>query len=116
VAFKDLPKEEYDDPNGLLNDDLRQRWWTKYGELTGRGYTGLPKELDREDLAEITAQPFLNYLVALSFTRDRLDFSKEINLNRIYDDFLGRGIRAGLRKATLYADTKHDAYGFLPRA
>jgi hypothetical protein len=82
-------REAYHDRNRLLKDDLRQQWWTKYGELTGRGYKGLPTELDREDLTEITAQPLLNYLVALSFTRGKLDFSKDINLNTIYDDLLG---------------------------
>jgi len=66
--------EEYYDPGKLLKDDLRQQWWKNYGDLTGRGYKGLPSELDRGDLDEITAQPLLNYLVALSFTRDKTRF------------------------------------------
>jgi hypothetical protein len=33
------------------------------GEASGKGYTGLPQELSRPDLDEITAQPLLNYLV-----------------------------------------------------
>ncbi len=49
--------EEYCDPGELLKDDLRQQWWKNYDDLTGRGYKGLPNELDRDDLAEITAQP-----------------------------------------------------------
>jgi hypothetical protein len=61
--------EEYYDPEKLLQKDLRQKWWKNYGALTGRDYNGLPNELDRDDLTEVTAQPLLNYLVALSFTR-----------------------------------------------
>jgi hypothetical protein len=67
--------EEYD-PENLLKDYLRQQWWKNYGALTGVGYKSLLKELDRDDLTEITAQPLLNYLVAISFTRDKLDFTK----------------------------------------
>ncbi|MCX6681352.1 MAG: pentapeptide repeat-containing protein [Methanothrix sp.] len=76
------------DPEELLERDLRQQWWKKYGSLTGRSYKGLPAELGREDLAEVTAQPLLNYLVALSFTREKLDFTKDINLNLIYADLV----------------------------
>jgi len=61
--------EEYYDPEKLLQKDLRQKWWKNYGALTGRDYNGLPNELDRDDLTEVTAQPLLNYLIALSFTR-----------------------------------------------
>jgi hypothetical protein len=100
-------REEYQDPNGLLKHDLRQDWWAKYGELTGRGYKGLPDELNREDLAEITAQPLLNYLVALSFTRDRLDFSKDINLNAIYADLLAAVHERGYEKHRVFGPIRH---------
>ncbi len=81
-------KEEYDDPNNLLNDDQRQLWWNNYGEISGKGYDGIPKEFLKEDLDEITSQPLLNYLVALSYSREKLDFSKEINRNVIFEDLL----------------------------
>ena len=71
---------EYEDPAKLLQRDARQEWWKNFGMLTGKHFEGLPKELNRKDLAEITAQPLLNYLIALSFTLDKLDFSKDINL------------------------------------
>ena len=76
--------KQYGDPNGLLKHDLRQDWWTTYGSLTGRNYEGLPRQLRRNDLDEVTAQPLLNYLVALSYTRGKLDFSADVNLNRVY--------------------------------
>jgi uncharacterized protein YjbI with pentapeptide repeats len=73
----------------LLDEDQRGLWWQRYGMASGRGYSQLPPELARPDLVEITAQPLLNYLVALSFDRQTIDFSQEVNLNQIYGDLLG---------------------------
>jgi uncharacterized protein YjbI with pentapeptide repeats len=99
--------EEYHDPDKLLKGDLRQKWWKNYGDLTGRGFKGLPTELGREDLAEITAQPLLNYLVALSFTRDKLDFTKDINLNAIYADLVAAVHERGYEKHRAYGPIRH---------
>ncbi|MDD1762741.1 MAG: pentapeptide repeat-containing protein [Methanothrix sp.] len=90
--------EEFSDPEKLLKNDLRQQWWKNYGALTGKSYAGLPEELNRKDLAEVTAQPLLNYLVALSFARKKLDFSKDINLNLIYDDLISAVHERGYEK------------------
>ncbi|NLZ04923.1 MAG: pentapeptide repeat-containing protein [Phycisphaerae bacterium] len=99
--------DEYDDPHELLKVDLREQWWENYGVLTGRGFGGLPKELGREDLREITAQPLLNYLVALSFTREKLDFTKDINLNAIYADLVGAVHERGYEKHRIYGPIRH---------
>lgn len=72
----------------LLQQDQRQIWWRIYGYLRGRGYVGIPKVLNQGKLIEITAQPLLNYLVALSYDRNEIDFSAESNLNIIYNDLL----------------------------
>ena len=90
--------EEYSDPEKLLKNDLRQQWWKNYGALTGKPYAGLPDKLNRKDLAEVTAQPLLNYLVALSFSREKLDFSKDINLNLIYEDLVSAVHERGYEK------------------
>lgn len=100
-------EEEYYDPQGLLEDDLRQQWWRNYGTLTGRGYAGLPEELGRDDLAEITAQPLLNYLLALSFTRNKLDFTRNINLNEIYADLVEAVHDRGYDKHRPYGPIRH---------
>jgi hypothetical protein len=100
--------EEYRDPEKLLEKDLRQQWWANYGILTGESYQGLPKELDRKDLEEITAQPLLNYLVALSFTRKKLDFTKDINLNLIYADLVAAVHERGYEKNP-HASIRHMA-------
>ena len=86
--LSDEEQEEYVDVSGLLAEDQRQVWWQRYGQAAGRDHPGMPEVFNRRDLDEITAQPLLNYLVALSYERKKLDFSREINLNRIYADLL----------------------------
>ncbi|MCI5208285.1 MAG: pentapeptide repeat-containing protein [Candidatus Electrothrix sp. ATG2] len=81
-------KEKFYDPDGLLAEDQRQRWWRQYGKAAGKDYAGLPDDLDREHLAEITAQPLLNYLVALSYDRKKIAFTDETTLNQIYADLI----------------------------
>jgi hypothetical protein len=101
------PGETYIDPKKLLTHDLRQEWWGKYGAVTGKGYEGLPTVLTRPDLDEITAQPLLNYLVALSFSRDKLDFTKDVNLNSIYGDLVGAVHERGYEKHRPYVTIRH---------
>jgi hypothetical protein len=81
--------------------------WKNYGALTGRQYESLPADLARDDLAEITAQPLLNYLVALSFNRDKLDFSQNVNLNEIYADLVAAVHERGYEKKRPYAQIRH---------
>ena len=80
------------DPKGLLQGeqaDQRHLWWQQYGDLTGHAYAQMPQELDREELNEISAQPLLNYLLALSYARKQVDFTaKETNRNKIYEDLI----------------------------
>jgi hypothetical protein len=65
----------YEDTQKLLATDLRNRWWQNYGVVSGRGYTAIPTELAQDSLSDITAQPLLNYLVALSYIRGELNIS-----------------------------------------
>jgi NACHT N-terminal Helical domain 3/NACHT domain len=73
---------------GDLDRDLRQLWWQRYAATKGKPYDGLPEQVDRPDLEPITSQPLLNYLLAQSLERGRLDFSAPISLNQIYGDLL----------------------------
>jgi uncharacterized protein YjbI with pentapeptide repeats len=88
LSEKDRKTDQYVNASAVAQTDQRQTWWQQYGAATGRNYGQMPAELMREDLDEITSQPLLNYLVALSYTRGELDFSLEVNLNQIYDDLL----------------------------
>ena len=75
----------------LFGIDQRDMWWTKYGELKNKPYNdGLPLELKKDEMNEVTAQPLLNYLIALAleFPDDKgkkIDFE---NLNTIYSRLL----------------------------
>ena len=86
-------KTSYEDPLGLLAKDQRDEWWGKYREATGRPVGGMPDELKQvgRRLDEITAQPLLNYLVALSWDRAKVSFTKETNINEMYED-LAKGV------------------------
>jgi uncharacterized protein YjbI with pentapeptide repeats len=88
VPKKERDNNKYIDEQNLLEEDQRQLWWQSYGQAKGKQYDGLPPELDQDNLVEITAQPLLNYLVTLSFERDKLRFSEDTNLNEIYADLL----------------------------
>jgi uncharacterized protein YjbI with pentapeptide repeats len=78
------------DPGNLLETDQRQKWWENYGLSTGKLYKGLPDQLVNAGprLDDLTAQPLLNYLIALSMDRGRVVFDKNTNLNSVYQDLL----------------------------
>ncbi len=88
VSEEDKEKHNYIDPENLLDKDQRDDWWKRYGERKGKDYQGLPDVLKRDNLKEITAQPLLNYLIALSYGREHITFTEETNLNEIYQDLL----------------------------
>src|SRR6185369_10437488 len=73
----------------------------------GRAYEGLPDALSRGDLEEVTAQPLLNYLVALSLTREKLDFSKTVNLNAVYADLLAAVYERAYERKRTFAPIRH---------
>ena len=84
----DKDEARYSDPKKLLEDDKKDIWWQNYGKLIGKSYTGLPNELKRETLNDITSQPLLNYLLALSYDRGKIKFSEDTNLNELYADLV----------------------------
>ncbi len=73
-------RKTYQDTENVLKTDSRAQWWRTFGSLTGKKYEGLPGEVARDDLTEITAQPLLNFLLALSFGRGKINFSDSITL------------------------------------
>ncbi len=81
-------REIYQDQQKLLDEDQRQQWWQNYGKASGKIYTEMPTALASKNLTEITRWPLLNYLVALSFDRQQLDFDAETTLNQVYRDLL----------------------------
>jgi uncharacterized protein YjbI with pentapeptide repeats len=113
---REYESNNYIDEQKLLEQDQRQLWWQSYGEAKGKNYTGLPPELDNDNLVEITAQPLLNYLVALSLEKGKLQFSSETNLNEIYGDLLEAVYERGYEKQghrVIEGIEKHEFIGIL---
>ncbi|MEO1413345.1 MAG: pentapeptide repeat-containing protein, partial [Bacteroidota bacterium] len=82
-------KEQFkEEDHPILSVDQRDEWWKNYSKLAGLAYPGLPSELRSVNIDEITAQPLLNYLVALSVKRGKLHFSERVGLNLIYQDLI----------------------------
>jgi uncharacterized protein YjbI with pentapeptide repeats len=100
-------KSMYLDPKNILAEDLRQKWWKNYGELTGSQFSGLPTQLQLPEIDEITAQPLLNYLVALSFRRGKLDFTRTLNLNSVYADLVGAVHERAYEKSRTFRPISH---------
>jgi uncharacterized protein YjbI with pentapeptide repeats len=88
-------EKEYIDDEKLLNEDKRNSWWKKYGQLTGKKYKKLPEKLSLKILTEITAQPLLNYLLALSYERGEIKFAKNTNRNDLYRDLINAVYKRG---------------------
>ncbi|MBC1194050.1 pentapeptide repeat-containing protein [Microcystis aeruginosa BLCCF158] len=90
--------DNFSDVDNLLKVDQRDQWWQQYGQAKGKNYAQLPPELSGENLQEITAQPLLNYLIALTFERGEVQFSQETNLNNIYENLLKAVYERGYEK------------------
>ena len=80
--------DEYIEEAGLFRTDQRHEWWKKYGKLIEKNYDGLPTNLDTDKLDEITEQPLLNYLLALSISGKKNGVETGASRNRIYVDLL----------------------------
>jgi hypothetical protein len=106
--------EPYLDADKRLAHDQRNDWWQKYGVVTQQPYAAMPAELDLGNLTEITAQPLLNYLVALSYGQGKLTLSAETNLNTVYADLLNavyeRGYEGENRRHTAIGDLSKDHF------
>lgn len=100
-------RRNYHDPDGLLVIDLRINWWKKYGKLTGNSFDGVPEQLNIPQIDEITAQPLLNYLVALSFNRGKLNFAASLNLNMVYADLVAAVHERAYEKSKNYRPISH---------
>ncbi|MBF0460208.1 MAG: NACHT domain-containing protein [Magnetococcales bacterium] len=75
-----------DHPELPCPTDQRPAWWTGYAQATGRLATALPAPcpIDNPFLAEITAHPLTNHLLAQGLASGQLDSIEEEGLNRIY--------------------------------
>jgi uncharacterized protein YjbI with pentapeptide repeats len=88
LPYAAAPARDDREIDAKLADDQRDAWWDAYGRARGEPLAGMPAELRHLDLDEITTQPLLNYLLALSRKRGKLDLAAAANLNEVYDDLL----------------------------
>ncbi len=85
-------QEKLFDADERLRHDQRDDWWRHYGEASGRDYQEMPKEMKGEQLDEITAEPLLNYLVALA-TAGGMNVKDSTTRNEVYQELI-RGVWA----------------------
>ncbi|MBF0587683.1 MAG: hypothetical protein HQL53_00995 [Magnetococcales bacterium] len=88
---KEERKEKWrkeDDPGEFLLEDQRDDWWLSYGQVSGSLYGEMPEALKMSGLDEVTSQPLLCYLVALSYEGKRIQFTEHVDLNRFYRDLV----------------------------
>jgi hypothetical protein len=85
----DTDEMKYEGERTLKNDQ-QQAWWEKYLELKGRT-TAVPAFIQHEDFREVSIQPLLNFLIALSYLDDPSKYDQGTHeLNSVYEDFLKR--------------------------
>jgi Pentapeptide repeats (8 copies) len=88
-------KQYQAEPQDLLKKDRRHTWWQQYGRLKGKKCEGLPQNLRINSLDEITSQPILNYLVAISdyFLQNKIN--EKTTRNQIYQSLLQKVYERG---------------------
>ena len=76
--------EKYVDERGLLKADQRDVWWRTFGNLKSLPYDKMPSALKRGEIGDVTSQPLLNYLVALSFQSPEFSVNGPGSINLLY--------------------------------
>lgn len=73
----------------VVSLDQRKIWWGRYLGLK-RMPQNIPAFLEHENFSDLSTQPLLNFLLALSFMRGKIDFDKGPSLNQVYFDLIER--------------------------
>ncbi|TIH20244.1 AAA family ATPase [Marinifilum sp. JC120] len=81
-----------EDSQSIIQTDQRIEWWERYNSIQGTEATGLPDFLtnesqSQESLKEISAQPLLNYLLALA-VESKFQIDHDTNINTVYEHLL----------------------------
>ncbi|WP_031485832.1 pentapeptide repeat-containing protein [Maridesulfovibrio frigidus] len=71
----------------IISTDQRLMWWNRYCKVKGIEDTRLPSFFKMNSLQEISAQPLLNYLLALA-VENGIVVSRDTNINTIYKHLL----------------------------
>lgn len=102
-VYDEFERKAFSDHGKLLSVDQRKLWWSKYAAAKGL-VKQIPKRLLDAELAELSAEPLLNYLLVLSKFHEEQTDAKELNRNSVYKRLLtgvhGRQYESGRFKAT----------------
>jgi hypothetical protein len=83
------PGEDWRDPARLLAHDQRKAWWRRWGELTGEALDDTPDAIARnQQLAELSEQPLLNHLLAVTRAADPDALGRQNSINGVYRSML----------------------------
>ncbi len=78
-------RDRFHDPKKLRDVDQRQDWWKRYVACKADQPQIMPERLMNQDVAELTAEPLLLYLLVLSrFHLEQRDGDTPYNRNRVY--------------------------------
>jgi hypothetical protein len=84
-------KYPFQDPKELLACDQRELWWRNYAACKAGEPAEMPATLKAAEVADLSAEPLLLYLIVLSGYHRRPQQAETVNRNAIYAD-LFRGV------------------------
>jgi hypothetical protein len=80
---------EWQDPAHLLTVDQRQQWWQNWARLTGKDHPDVPEAIaGNRQLAELSDQPLLNHLLAITHARTPEAIDSRTSINGVYASIL----------------------------
>jgi hypothetical protein len=83
------PGDDWHDPQKLLARDQRREWWQRWGELSGEALEDIPDAIVRnKKLAELSDQPLLNHLLAVTRADDPAAITAGTSINGVYRNML----------------------------
>ena len=101
----------FHDPVGHLAADQRELWWRNYAACKAGEPAEMPASLRSAEVADLSAEPLLLYLIVLSGFHRRPEQEEQVNRNTIYAD-LFRGVaerrHAGGQPLAARAELRED--------
>ncbi len=83
------PGDDWRDPTRLLAHDQRKAWWRRWGALTGEALDDAPYAIaQNEQLADLSEQPLLNHLLAVTRAADPDALGRQNSINGVHRGML----------------------------
>jgi uncharacterized protein YjbI with pentapeptide repeats len=91
IKAREASRYPFQDPKKRLACDQRELWWRNYATCKAGEPAEMPAVLKAAEVADLSAEPLLLYLIVLSGYHRRPEQAETVNRNAIYDD-LFRGV------------------------